>query len=253
MYPEERRREILNLINQSGRATVTDLSQRFGVSEVTIRADLQALADGGFVVRTHGGAIASSSGLYDLSLTKRLSQQVMQKKRIGEAAAAMVPNGSAVILDSSSSALAVAQHLKHHRDLTIITHGLAIAQEMLGISGVTVVMPGGTLHHDTASLIGVEGLVILEKYHVQYGFFGAHGLSLKAGLTDVSAAEVHVKRPMVQMCQHVIAVLDATKWGREGLASFAAVSAFDTIITDEYAPDALLSQVRELGVNVMVV
>ena len=82
MYPEERRREILNLINQSGRVAVTDLSQRFGVSEVTIRADLQALADGGFVIRTHGGAIASSSGLYDLSLTKRLSQQVMQKKRI---------------------------------------------------------------------------------------------------------------------------------------------------------------------------
>lgn len=253
MYPEERRREILNLINQSGRAVVAELSQRYSVSEVTIRADLQALADGGFIVRTHGGAITSGSGLYELSLTKRLGQQVLQKSRIGEAAAKLVSNGEAILLDASSTALAVAHHLKQHRDLTIVTHSLAIAHEMLGVSGVTVVMPGGTLHHDTASLIGEEGLTFLETFHIQKGFFGAHGLSLTAGLTDVNAGEAQIKRLLVQICDRVIAILDSTKWGRAGLLSFADVSALDMIITDEYAPDGLVSQVRELGVNVAIV
>lgn len=243
----------MTLINQQGRVAVAELSQQYGVSEVTIRADLQTLADGGLVVRTHGGAIASGSGLYELSLTKRLGQQVLQKSHIAAAAARLVANGEAILLDASSTALALAQHLKQHRDLTIVTHSLAIAHEMLGVSGVTVVMPGGTLHHDTASLIGEEGLAFLETFHIQKGFFGAHGLSLTAGLTDVNVSEAHLKRSLVQRCAQVIAILDATKWGRAGLISFADVSAVDVIITDEQAPEDLVSQVRQLGVDVRVV
>jgi len=253
VYPEERRREILNLINQRGRVAVAELSQQYSVSEVTIRADLQILADGGLVVRTHGGAIASGSGLYELSLTKRLGQQVLQKSHIGAAAARLVSNGEAILLDASSTALAVAQHLKQHRDLTIVTHSLAIAHEMLGVSGVTRVMPGGTLHHDTASLIGEAGLAFLETFHIQKGFFGAHGLSLTAGLTDVNVGEAQLKRSLVRLCAQVIAILDSTKWDRVGLISFADVSALDRIITDEQTPVALISQVRHLGVDVMVV
>jgi DeoR/GlpR family transcriptional regulator of sugar metabolism len=256
LFPEERRQEILKQVSQSGRVSVGDLSRRFRVSEVTIRTDLQALVERNLVVRTHGGAVvATAAGAIPLvpSLASRLLEQPAEKERIGEAAAAMVENGDAIILDSSSTCLAIAQRLKNHRDLTVVTNSLAIAQEMLDGPGVTVVMPGGTLRRETASLVGPDGVDFLRKYNIRKGFFGAHGLTLAEGLTDVSAPEAEVKRPLVALCRHRIAVLDATKWGRVGLASFASITDFQIVITDTQAPADLLRRIGDLGIEVIVV
>lgn len=253
LYLEERRQEILRQVNQHGRVSVIELSRQFGVSEVTIRSDLQALAERNLIVRTHGGAVPAMRGLYDLSLASRRQRQVQEKSRIGGAGAALVADGDAIFLDSSSTALAIAAHLKDRRHLTIITNGLAVAQEMLDAPGVTVVMVGGTLRRDTASLIGADGLDMLRKYNIQKGFFGAHGISLPEGLTDVSADEAEVKRPLVSACRRVIAVLDATKWGQVGLASFAHLEQIHTVITDCHAPPDLVEHIRSLGVEVVLV
>jgi DeoR family transcriptional regulator of aga operon len=253
LYPEERRGEILRLINQSGRVAVAELSGQFGVSEVTIRADLQALADRSLLVRTHGGAIPLARGPYELSLAARRQQQVAEKGRIGTAGAAMITDGDAVFLDSSSTALAIAQCLKNHRYLTVITNGLIIAQELLDAPGVHVVLLGGTLRRETASLVGAEGLDLLRRFNIRKGFFGAHGISLTEGLTDVSPDEAELKRPLVGMCRQVIATLDDTKWGRVGLVSFAALAQIHTVITDVGAPADLVAQVRAAGVEVVLV
>jgi DeoR/GlpR family transcriptional regulator of sugar metabolism len=249
----ERRQEILDRVTESGRVAVAELSEAFGVSEVTIRGDLQALAGGSLLVRTHGGAIAAGPGFRALSLTLRQQQQVAEKSRIGAAAAAMIADGDAVVLDSSTTALAIAQHLKNHRYLTVITNGLAVAQELLTGPGVNVVLPGGALRRDTASVVGTEGLEMLSRFNLQKGFFGAHGVSVEAGLTDVSADEAEIKRPLVGMCRQVIAVLDATKWGRVGLASFASLTQVSTIVTDAHAPHDLVERVRAAGVQVVMV
>ena len=253
LYLEERRQEILRRVNQEERVSVAELSQQFGVSEVTIRSDLQALAERHLVVRTHGGALPSARGLYDLSLALRRQRQVQEKSRIGEAGAALVADGDAIFLDSSSTALAIAQHIRHHRHLTVVTNSLAVAQDMLDAPGVTVVMVGGTLRRDTASMVGTDGLEMLRKFNIQTGFFGAHGISLAEGLTDVSADEAEVKRPLVAMCRQVVAVLDATKWGRVGLASFAHLEQVDCIISDVHAPADLVAHMRELGIKVILV
>src|SRR5690349_9504467 len=160
LYLEERRQEILQQVQKAGRVSVSELSQQFGVSEVTIRADLQALAEYNLLVRTHGGAVPAGRALPELSLSLSLrrQQQVSEKNRIGEAGAELVTDGDAIFLDTSSTALAIAQRLKQHRHLTIVSNSLAIAQEMLDAPGVTVVMPGGQLLRETASLIGTDGL-----------------------------------------------------------------------------------------------
>jgi DeoR family transcriptional regulator of aga operon len=253
LYLEERRQEILKRVNQCQRVSVTELSRQFRVSEVTIRSDLQVLAEQGLIVRTHGGAVPASPGLHDLSLALRRQKQVREKHRIGEAGAALVADGDAIFLDSSSTALAIAQRLKDHRYLTIVTNSLAVSQEMLDAAGATVVMPGGKLRRDTASLVGTDGLEMLRKFNIQKGFFGAHGISVPDGLTDVSAEEAEVKRPLVAMCRQVIAVLDATKWGRAGLASFAQPEEIDIVITDVDAPAESVEQVRSLGIEVILV
>lgn len=253
MYLEERRQEILKLVNTHRRVAVANLSAQFGVSEVTIRADLQALAESGLLVRTYGGAISATYSLQELSLLQRRQQHIPEKQRIGAAGAALVADGEAVFLDSSSTAIAVAQHLKSRRDLTLVTNSLVIAQEMLGLAEITVVMPGGTLHHDTVSLIGSDGLTFLEQYHIRKGFFGAYGLCVEAGLTDGSAPESEIKRQLVRLCQTVIVVADAAKWGRVGVTSYASLSDVDTVITDAQAPLDLVAQVRAVGVEVVIV
>ena len=253
MFLEERRQAILELVQAEGRVAVAGLSRRFGVSEVTIRADLQALADRGQLIRTHGGALPLSYGLHELSLVKRRHQQVAEKAEIGSAAATLVADGEAIFIDSSSTALAILDHIKQRRDLTVVTNSLVVAQELLGLPNVAVVMPGGTLHHDTVSLIDANGLALLERYNIAKGFFGAHGLTLEDGLTDVSEAEANLKRPLVAMCRQVIAVLDATKWGRAGVASFAAVADVDLVISGAGAPPAMVAAVRGLGVDVHLV
>jgi DeoR/GlpR family transcriptional regulator of sugar metabolism len=252
LYPTERQQQILAHLNRNGRASVTELSRMFDVSAVTIRADLQLLAAEDLIVRTHGGAVLAPRAP-ELSLLLRRQQQVAEKERIGSAAAGFVANGDAVFLDASSTTLALAHALRRHRDLTILTHSLVVAQSLLDAPGVSVALTGGTLQRDTVSLLGPDGLAILRKYNIKTGFFGAHGLSFPEGLTDVSPGEAEVKRAVVAMCRQVVALIDSTKWGRVGPASFARPEDLHIIITNTNAPADLVEGARALGTRVVQV
>ena len=253
LFLEERRQKILKWIEQQERASVTELSQQLGVSEVTIRTDLQALADRQLIIRTHGGAIPTRGKTYDLALSRRRRQQVQAKSRIGRAAVELISDDDAIFLDSSSTTLAIARHLKQRRRQTVVTNSLVVAQEMLDVPGITVVMPGGIVHREMASLIKLDDLNMLQQFNIQKGFLGAHGLSLSDGLTDASADEAEVKRLFVQRCRQVVVLLDTTKWGKVGLAQFAKIEDVDTIITDVDAPPELVQQVKTVGIETILV
>jgi DeoR/GlpR family transcriptional regulator of sugar metabolism len=156
-------------------------------------------------------------------------------------------------LRSAASALAIARHLTSHRHVTVVTNSIAIIQELIDYPHLAVVVPGGRLRRETASLIGVDGLDYVRRLNIQKGFFGAHGLTVDAGLTDVSVEEAEVKQVVVGLCRQVMAVLDATKWGRAGVASFASLDQIDAIITDQSAPPDLVAQVRAAGMHVRLV
>jgi len=254
MYPEERRQRILQLLREQGRVMVAELSRQFGVSEVTVRGDLQALASEGKLIRTHGGAVPvpAVSSEEDLRLESRQRQHPQEKSVIGAAAADLVHEGDAIYLDASSTALAIARHLKNRRFITVLTSGMAVAQELMAAPGVTVALAGGILQKETASLIDPDGLAYFDKFNIQKCFFGAHGLAIPEGLTDISADVAAVKRALITRCRQVIAIIDASKWGRVGLATFASIDEINLVITDHDAPSELVQQVRERGVEVLL-
>ena len=252
LYPEERRSEILNRVSRAGRVSVVDLSREFGVSPVTIRADLAYLDREARIIRTHGGAVSLGQSP-ELSLSLRRRQNISEKDRIGAFAATLVMNGEAIFLDTSSTALSLARHLKKHHELTVVTNGLAVAQVLLEAPGVNVVIPGGLLQRDTLSLVGTAGLSLLDGYNLQTGFFGAHGFTLREGLTDVSASVAEFKAALRVRCRQVCAIFDHTKWGAVGLASFAAMDQIHQIITDDGAPAELVEQTRKNGIHVSLV
>jgi DeoR/GlpR family transcriptional regulator of sugar metabolism len=254
LFLQERLDQIVTLVQERGRVSVADLSDHFGVSAVTIRNDLTSLQQQGLLVRTHGGAVIRPDlNMEPPAFALRKELHLAEKERIGRAAAALVRDGDSVALDASTTAWQIARHLKGRQELTVVTNGLFIALEFLDSPGVTVVMPGGSLRAASASLVGDQGACILERYHMQKGFFGAGGFTLEEGLTDTNQYEVELKQRMVERSKQVIAVVDSSKWGQVTFASLAAVEQLDHVITDEAAPEVMVAELRDRGIDVILV
>jgi DeoR/GlpR family transcriptional regulator of sugar metabolism len=251
LFLEERLDRILAMLQDRGRVSVAELSQQFEVSAVTIRHDLTTLEQRGFLVRTHGGAMLKPNAGTDLpAFALRKELHLAEKQRIGQAAADLVGDGESIVLDASTTAWQIARHLKARKELTVVTNGLFIALEFVESPGVTVVMPGGSLRPASASLVGDQGACILERYHVQKGFFGAGGFTLEEGLTDTDQYEVELKRRMVERAKEVIAVVDSSKWGQVTFAPLVSVDQLQRVITDTSAPRAMVAALRERGITV---
>ena len=252
LFLQERRDQIIALLELEGRVSVSDLSKRFDLSQATIRSDLDSLAEQGMLERTHGGAIAPDRSDLELSFDVRRRLHSAKKRRIGAAAAAMVGDGEAIALDASTTALALANRIRGRHELTVITNGLVVAMALLEVPGVTVLMPGGFLRRDSASLTGPAGGEFVKQFNFEKGFFGAKGLTLEEGLTDVHTDEVVVKRDWVEHARRVIAIVDSSKWGRVGFASYASIDQIDCVITDEDAPTEIVAGLLEAGVEVII-
>jgi DeoR/GlpR family transcriptional regulator of sugar metabolism len=254
LFVQERLDQIASLLQDQGRVAVVDLSRHFGVSAVTIRNDLATLEQQGLLLRTHGGAVAKPSlGMEPVAFALRKELHLAEKERIGRTAAALVRDGDSIVLDASTTAWQVARHLKGRRELTVITNGLFIALEFIDSPGVTVVMPGGSLRPASASLVGDAGACILERYHVQRGFFGAGGFTLEEGLTDTNQYEVELKQRMLARSKEVIAIVDSSKWGEVTFAPLASVEQLDRVITDDGAPANMVAALREQGIDISLV
>jgi DeoR/GlpR family transcriptional regulator of sugar metabolism len=247
-----RRQSILTAVKEAGQLSVVELSTRFGVSEVTIRQDLQALSEQDLVLRTRGGAVATTV-LPELTFDIRQQQRIAEKTRIGQAAAALINDRDTIVLDFGTTTLAIVPFIKHFSELTVITNNLRASMSLLDAPQIQVLLPGGKLRRPTISLVGRTANSLLKSINVQVGFFGTRGITLEEGLTDVNLDEVAEKRAMIERCQRVVAVADASKWGQVGAATFATLSKVDTIITDLDAPEDLICQVRQQQVEVIVV
>ncbi len=252
-FARERQEQIALLVDQRGRARVSDLATRFGVSAVTIRKDLLILESERRVIRTHGGAIAPRSGRPELAFEIRERLQHEEKVRIGAAAAARVGDGESIVLDASTTALCIARTLKdreawHH--LTVVTNSIRIASELAGHAGITVLMLGGRVRWEALSVVGPLGDGVFRRVNVQKAFVGAAGFTLDAGLSDAMEEEAQIKRSMVTAAREVYAVVDHTKWGRVASASFCRTDHLAGVITDVDAPADMVAAVRALGVEV---
>jgi DeoR/GlpR family transcriptional regulator of sugar metabolism len=252
-FAQERQQLIARLVQEHGRARVLELSRRFGVSAVTIRKDLQVLETEGRLIRAHGGAIASAGNRPESSFEVRERLRPDSKDRIGELAAGMVIDGESIAFDASTTALAAARHLRRRGGwvhLTVITNGLRIAQELAGIPGITVAMPGGFVRWEALSVVGPLGDGLFRKVNVQKAFLGAAGFSLESGLSDATEEEAQIKRSMADAAQEVIGIVDSSKWGRSAFATFCRLSDLSAVISDGGAPASTVADLRSRGIDV---
>jgi DeoR/GlpR family transcriptional regulator of sugar metabolism len=248
---QKRAEQVMRLLEQQDSVQVSELSNLFDVSEVTIRSDLAELARQGLVARVRGGVRALQRGQSELGFDLRLRLEAPRKQAIVRAAAAMVGEGEAVALDSSTTAYYLALELRSKRELVVVTNGLLIAAALADAPGVTVLVTGGMLRQSAMSLVGDFGTELLRSTRINRGFFGARGLSLERGLMDLNPDEVGIKHRMAEACERVVGILDSTKWHRSALLSFVATERIDAIVTDAGAPGPDVAEWRAAGVQVV--
>jgi DeoR family transcriptional regulator, aga operon transcriptional repressor len=250
---EERRRAIVELLNRDGRVLVADMAQQFETSQVTIRKDLEILHSHGLVHRTHGGALPSREGaLEDPTLREKEKFHRKEKLHIAQAAARMVSEGQVVILDSGTTATAVARELRKFRNLTIITNAVNIAAELAGDS-VEVILTGGTLRKNSFSLVGPIAEETLRRLHADILFLGVDGFDVQYGLSTPNLLEAKVNRVMVEVAKRTIAVCDSSKFGRRSLSLIVPSSGLHEVITDRGLAKSDLKALRKAGLEVTLV
>jgi DeoR family transcriptional regulator, aga operon transcriptional repressor len=250
---EERRRAILDSLNREGRALVTDLARQFETSQVTIRKDLEILHAHGLVHRTHGGALPCREGaLADPTLREKEKLHRREKLRIAEAAAAMVQKGQVVILDSGTTTTAIARALRNFHNLTIVTNAVNIATELAG-ADVEVILTGGTLRENSFSLVGPIAEDTLRRLNADVLFLGVDGFDVHYGLSTPNLLEAKVNRVMVEISKRVVAVCDASKFGRRSLSLIVPPTGLHHVITDHSAPKSDLKALKNVGIEATLV
>jgi DeoR family transcriptional regulator of aga operon len=248
----ERRRLIVQLVEQQGRATVEELANKFSTSAVTIRADLEALARNSAITRSHGGALPATN---DTPLNIKETRWHAQKLRIGQAAAKMIQDGETIILDSGSTTVEIARQIRQMKfeSLTVITNALNIAMELTGMPQIRVMMLGGLLRQTSYSLVGPDAEQALAKLSADRLFLGVDGLDPEVGVTTPDPLEAALNALMIRVSRQTIAVLDASKLGQRSLSVITPVKHLDMVISDSSAPAETVEALSAAGVQVVLV
>ncbi len=252
MLREERKRKISQFIKENKKATVAELSKLFEVSESTIRRDLGALDEQGVIQRAHGGAVVVEQATPEPPIIQRVAENEEEKSRIGRAAAELVRDGETVFLGSGTTTLEVARNLVERDNLTVITNALNIANLFAGKSNITVIIVGGLLRHSELSMIGHITEQVLKELHADKVIMGMRAVSIEEGLTSDYLPETMTDRTIIRFAPEVILVADHTKFGKISTAYVAPVEQITTLVTDAETDPALLSRLRDMGIQVIV-
>ncbi|KQW74131.1 alkaline phosphatase [Devosia sp. Root413D1] len=252
MLAEPRRRKILEWLQEEGSARVRDLSAAFEVSEATIRQDLERLEADGYITREHGGAFLKTLPRQVETLSLQHLENMDKKRRIGVRAASLVGDGETIILDAGSTTTEVAHGLLQRRELTVITNALNIALILGAVPGFAVHMPGGQFKAPTLSLSGDKSVEYFRDILAGKLFLATAGVSLEAGLTYPSFADLQLKQAMIKAAQHVYLVADSTKINRTSFTRLGTLDVIHSFITDDGIRDEDAREFERRGIELII-
>lgn len=246
----ERQQDILRRAVASRVLRVRDLAAEYGVHEMTVRRDLDALCEQGLLERVHGGARLASRTGEELSHQLRAAQNVDAKARIARAALDLIHDGDTVALDASTTSLALAKLLPARR-VQAIACGLDAA-EALSSGGVPFFMVGGNFHAPARSFVGGLFMDTMGRLHPDKVFFSAKGFTPETGFTDPHLPEVGAKQALIRSAASAYALVDHSKFGRRALATIASAEQVEALITDAPPPDGYRAALEGADVRLLL-
>lgn len=254
MFGEERKAQILQLIETQQRVDVQALCEQFQVSESTVRRDLREMEEAGLLRRTHGGAISLKNVNFELSFSEKEIAYMNEKKAIAKKAAALIRDGETVLLDSGTTTHCLLREIGSAlTKLTIVTNSLMLPRDFKLPPGIEVIVLGGVFRPDVLSLVGPFAEACLGMIKVDKAFMATNGFDLKEGLTTPNILEADIKRKMMKRAETVILLADSSKANQISFSRFAAWEDVDTFITDTGIPGEFIDGLEALGVEVCVV
>ena len=248
----ERQKQILSLLSQQGRLSVSEIVTQFSISEATARRDLETLSAKGKVQRVHGGVIAVEQAPPESPILERENEQAEEKARIGRAAASLVDNHETVFLGSGTTVLEIARNLRDHRDLTVITNSLPVLNILAGRKEITVVSLGGMLRESELSFIGHITEQALVEVRADKVFMGTRGISLEHGLTNDYLQETLTDRAILKSGREVIIAADHTKVNRVATVLLASLSQMHLLVTDSKVDKKFVQALKRRSIQVLV-
>jgi DeoR/GlpR family transcriptional regulator of sugar metabolism len=229
----ERRKQLIELLQLQPGLRVADLAENLGVSQGTVRNDLNALEKEGQLTRVHGGAVLNQTNpLPNAVFGIRHQEHAKEKNCIGVGAAKLVEDGDAILLDASSTAYYMALNLKDRNRLRVLTNGIEVARLLAQNSTNTVILIGGVVHQDGSSVTGLLSEKIISDLHIQKAFVSCSGFSVDRGMTEVHLEEAQLKRKAIESARQVFALVDSSKLGREDMTIFARPLQITQLFTD---------------------
>ena len=249
----ERHSRILALLQQSGSISVAQLSERFRVSEVTIRKDLSYLEQQKKLYRTHGSAILISPYISDRHVNEKEKKNVVEKQAIGAAAAALIAQNDSIIIASGTTMAFLAREIKPEGRLTVITAAVPVTQILSQDPDIDVIQLGGITRTSSVSVVGPFAEQMLRNFNCSKLFIGVDGVDPEFGLTTTNMLEASLNRAMIEAAQKVVVLADSSKFGRRGFSKICDLESGDRIIPDRNNQPVYLGRLGERGIEVTVV
>ena len=249
MLAIERKNEILAKLRTEQRVLVSELSAYYGVTEETIRRDLDKLEKEGFATKTYGGAIWGNSTKTDLSYTIRNKTNVEAKVAIAQLVSQMVQDGDHLMLDDSSTSLYIAKQLKDKKNLTILTYSVEIVMELSAVEGWTILSTGGQLKPDSLSFTGHQVAETLSRFHVDKAILSCKGIDREAGITDSAESHAVSKQAMIRNAREVLLVLDDSKLDKVSFVQIAPLEQADRVVLNRKPSQPWLDHLHALDVQ----
>ena len=250
MLADQRRHDIMMKLQRTGQARTRELAQTFGVSEVTIRSDLDILSAKKRLIKTHGGAVALPADSAVAAFEERMSRNFDAKRRIAQMAAHEICDNQSVVFDGGSTLLQIAMQMQPVKNVVVATTAMNIAQHIMYRSGLDVHMIGGRVFPSTVSTIVSDSGKAVGGLVAHQAFLGAHAIDQAFDVVDVSEDIARTKRNLVRMARRVILVADSSKWDIDASSKAFSLSRVDLIITDTAMPHQIRMRLKKLGVEV---
>jgi len=251
LIPAERRNYILDLLQEESSVRVMGLSKSLGVSDVTIRRDLNSMEQEGLLERTHGGAVLRRRMRVEPLYTAKYQSHLEEKRKIGAAAAALVDPGETIFINSGSTTLQIFRHLAEKKVRAITSNAGAMA-ECQNLD-VELILTGGSYRAQSHSLTGVLALLSLQRVYASKCFIGGDGVSLKYGITTPSLEEAEVARTMIERTHgQVIVVADHSKLGMIADCVTAPIEKVDILVVDTGFDEGYQHDLENLGIEIVI-
>ena len=243
----EREHSILNRLMVQGAVSVADLSSELEVSEVTIRSDLSSLEERGLLSRTHGGALPSIHP----HIFQRQNMNIEEKHRIAKAAAGLVKDGDAIMIEAGTTTSLLPRYLAGKRDILIITNSVPAFESAKSNPALKITLVGGEFRDSTDSFVGRITLDTIRRFNVRCAFVGTDGFSLKSGITTHLIEGGDVISVMRERAENLVLLADSSKYGKTGIVTILPLSQINTLITDTGLSDAVKEELSQIPLHII--